>query len=246
MNYEKNYYDYCSYVKTLNRKKEKRLLKDGSLNPNYVYYEIHHILPKSIGGSNEKYNLVLLTAREHYLAHYLLYKIYLNYNNSLTNKMSLAFHLMSMYNGSSDRKYKNSRLYEKTKVNLNEYIKSINLGRSCTIDRKKRLSEVFSNYKWYKNELTNEEKFVIPGSLDITWVPGRINKPTDKMRNRLSEYNKKGNQKGKHWNLKQSTKDKHIGKKWFVDNKSGKEFKDFLENVDLTKCRLGRNFKRKK
>lgn len=37
-----------------------------------VGYEVHHILPKSMGGSNEKHNLVKLTTREHFLAHLLL------------------------------------------------------------------------------------------------------------------------------------------------------------------------------
>ena len=40
------------------------------------YSERHHILPKSLGGSNESENLVDLTGREHYLAHKLLVKIY--------------------------------------------------------------------------------------------------------------------------------------------------------------------------
>lgn len=40
------------------------------------YSERHHILPKSLGGSNESENLVDLTAREHYLAHKLLVKIH--------------------------------------------------------------------------------------------------------------------------------------------------------------------------
>ena len=36
------------------------------------YFESHHILPRSMGGNNQKTNLVLLTAREHYIAHLLL------------------------------------------------------------------------------------------------------------------------------------------------------------------------------
>ena len=36
------------------------------------YYESHHIIPKSLGGSNDHNNLVLLTPREHYIAHLLL------------------------------------------------------------------------------------------------------------------------------------------------------------------------------
>jgi len=38
--------------------------------------ERHHIIPKSLGGSNDKNNLVELTAREHCLVHLLLAKIH--------------------------------------------------------------------------------------------------------------------------------------------------------------------------
>lgn len=41
-----------------------------------IYCEKHHILPKSLGGSNSQENLVWLTAREHYLCHWLLTKCY--------------------------------------------------------------------------------------------------------------------------------------------------------------------------
>lgn len=44
--------------------------------PSDIYIEKHHIIPKSMGGSNSKDNLVKLTAREHYIIHWLLYKIY--------------------------------------------------------------------------------------------------------------------------------------------------------------------------
>jgi hypothetical protein len=54
------------------------------------YHEKHHILPKCLGGSNDKNNLVLLTAREHYIAHWLLTKIYPN-----DYKIWSAFALMS-------------------------------------------------------------------------------------------------------------------------------------------------------
>lgn len=42
------------------------------------YYENHHIIPKSIGGSNTKDNLVLLTPREHFICHLILTKITIN------------------------------------------------------------------------------------------------------------------------------------------------------------------------
>lgn len=40
------------------------------------YTEKHHIVPKCMGGDNKPRNLVRLTAREHYIAHQLLVKIY--------------------------------------------------------------------------------------------------------------------------------------------------------------------------
>jgi hypothetical protein len=43
------------------------------------YTECHHIKPKCMGGSDEASNLVYLSAREHFIAHQLLVKIYPNY-----------------------------------------------------------------------------------------------------------------------------------------------------------------------
>lgn len=43
------------------------------------YGEWHHIVPRAEGGSDDASNLVKLTAREHYIAHLLLAKIYDDY-----------------------------------------------------------------------------------------------------------------------------------------------------------------------
>lgn len=60
-------------------------------DPNYVYLETHHIVPKSLGGKNDKSNLVNLTAREHYIAHLLLFKYYKSINDkNAFIKMSYA------------------------------------------------------------------------------------------------------------------------------------------------------------
>lgn len=47
-------------------KSESRSKKDS------VYYENHHIIPRSLGGTDTPENLVLLTSREHYFCHRLL------------------------------------------------------------------------------------------------------------------------------------------------------------------------------
>lgn len=49
--------------------------KTRLLSPN-EHPEIHHILPRCMGGTDDKNNLVTLTTEEHYLAHQLLIKIY--------------------------------------------------------------------------------------------------------------------------------------------------------------------------
>jgi hypothetical protein len=41
-----------------------------------VYYERHHIIPRSMGGSDDETNLIYLTAREHFIAHWLLWLLY--------------------------------------------------------------------------------------------------------------------------------------------------------------------------
>ena len=43
---------------------------------NLEYSEKHHIIPKCMNGTNHKSNLIKLTAREHYIAHWILWKAY--------------------------------------------------------------------------------------------------------------------------------------------------------------------------
>lgn len=43
------------------------------LDKSSVYCEKHHFIPKCMGGTNESWNLVYLTAKEHFIAHHLLY-----------------------------------------------------------------------------------------------------------------------------------------------------------------------------
>ena len=53
------------------------LIKSRRENPSSSdYYEKHHILPRSLGGSDDPKNIIKLTAREHFFAHLLLAKIH--------------------------------------------------------------------------------------------------------------------------------------------------------------------------
>lgn len=73
------------------------------------YTEIHHIVPRSLGGSDEESNLVMLSAREHYIAHLLLWKM---------DKSCVAMYCAFMY--MSSKYTSNSRLYELFKIQFCE------------------------------------------------------------------------------------------------------------------------------
>ena len=62
--------DYNKHYDILINRAKNRIL-DG-------YVEEHHILPRCMGGGNNKENLVKLTPEEHFVAHQLLIKIYPN------------------------------------------------------------------------------------------------------------------------------------------------------------------------
>ena len=52
------------------------------------YFEKHHILPRSMGGGDDASNIVCLTLRQHYIAHWMLWKAY-------GGKMAIAFDYMN-------------------------------------------------------------------------------------------------------------------------------------------------------
>ena len=88
---DKNIYDestkvfqkiYNSLIKT----RKSRGLNKTKLD---YYTEKHHIIPKCMGGKDEDDNYVLLTAKEHILAHMLLYRIYPDIDG-----LCYAIHLM--------------------------------------------------------------------------------------------------------------------------------------------------------
>lgn len=68
--------NYTKIYDSLIERSLKRGLNKKKLD--YYYTESHHIVPKSMGGDDSRENKVLLTAREHYFAHELLFKIHRN------------------------------------------------------------------------------------------------------------------------------------------------------------------------
>ena len=65
MNYQ---WHYDHLIET----RKNRILNDDT------YTENHHIIMRSMGGIHDKINMIRLTAREHFIAHWLLWRIYRN------------------------------------------------------------------------------------------------------------------------------------------------------------------------
>jgi hypothetical protein len=82
------------------------------------YGEKHHIIPRSLGGSDEVQNLVRLTAREHFICHALLAEMYED-GKTEWYKMNLAFEMMRFSN-TTQLRYINSRLYELKKKDFSK------------------------------------------------------------------------------------------------------------------------------
>lgn len=81
-----------------------------------IYVERHHIIPKCLGGRNNKGNLVIVTAREHFLLHYLLTKIHKG-----NKKLIYAFNMMNVNPTSEKGRIKSSKLYSISREKFKEF-----------------------------------------------------------------------------------------------------------------------------
>ena len=116
-----------------------------------VYYEKHHIKPRCVGGEDIDKNLVLLTYREHIIAHVILTRIYKD-NADLIRAASFMLSVTREdENGNKIViKLSNSKVAEEIKlraVELNRGENSPSFGRKLTEEHKKILSIVNSHPK---------------------------------------------------------------------------------------------------
>jgi hypothetical protein len=75
-----------------------------------TYSETHHIIPKSLNGGNDQINLVELTAREHFICHWLLTKMLTDKKDKA--RMIKALERMTVSNDYQLRYKINSKLFE--------------------------------------------------------------------------------------------------------------------------------------
>jgi hypothetical protein len=124
MNYISIYNNIISFAKNFNRSKSSGI------------FEKHHILPKCLGGTNEITNLVLLTPREHFVAHLLLWK------NDKTNYKLFAPLLYFKKN----KHIKNSRTFSEIRVQHILFMKTHNPSKYLSQESKRSKSEKLSEY----------------------------------------------------------------------------------------------------
>lgn len=150
---------YCNLI----RKAEKRGYTKKIAKELKIYVEGHHIFPISIFGKNKR--IVYLTAKEHYIAHCLLERIYLKRygdKDPRTHKMINAHIIMGGSNKKCSPKYINSHLYERAKIRKSQIPITEEMRLQMSINRT-------GSKWWYKGEKTKFSK-ECPGD---GWEMGR-------------------------------------------------------------------------
>ena len=83
--------------------------------PNDVYTEKHHVIPRSLGGDDSKENIARLTAREHFICHWLLTKMVSGKKEKY--QMWNAFSCMLYRENANQERYKiSSKVFESIKI----------------------------------------------------------------------------------------------------------------------------------
>lgn len=115
------------------------------------YVESHHIIPRSFGGNDSKANLVKLTAREHYIAHALLWKM--KFAGVYGSKMAFAFNtfinkMTTEVRGVNHTYTISSRIYETFRKHYSQMLKEKYareggtwVGRKHSEESKKKIGE---------------------------------------------------------------------------------------------------------
>lgn len=130
------------------------------------YFERHHIIPRSLGGQNKNDNLVDLTAREHFVCHWLLTKMF-PVDSAEYKKMCLAFGMMLWARSDShQRNYAiNSKTYERLRQQLSAFMSEFQSGKYNSQYGK----------MWICNlDLQQNKKISKSESIPDGWVKGRV------------------------------------------------------------------------
>lgn len=132
--------------------------------PYIGYTEKHHIIPASLCGSDDKTNIVRLSAKEHFVCHHLLVEIHKN-NKFNRAKMIKAFMCMIWRKSDNQYRYLTSREFSKLREEFSKN-QSINQSGECN-------SQYGTRWSWIHNDVTREKRKISFGStLPVGWEYG--------------------------------------------------------------------------
>jgi hypothetical protein len=183
MNYQKIYNQLIERAKQ--EEQSCIRVKHKRNHPDWKYYERHHIIPKCLGGSNDKDNLVLLTAREHFICHHLLIKIH-----PKNHKLAHAFWLMCNRKSVrhehftlSAKQYESARIHRQ-QLGLSDETKSkiskTSTNRKHSIETRLKISNAAKGHTRNLGRIQSEEcKRKISESAKLRVIP-------DYVRNKIS------------------------------------------------------------
>lgn len=117
------------------------------------YKELHHILPRCMGGTNDKENLVYLTAKQHFISHWLLYRIH------RTTKLAHAWYSMCRIGKGQDARRVNSTYYKYAKENRSKHLSIESKGANNHFYGKTHSKETRKKMSVIQKELRLWESF---------------------------------------------------------------------------------------
>lgn len=141
---EIEYHNKLWYYKTYNQLIDKCIKMESEGYSEEVYTEVHHILPKCMGGTNDKNNLVRVPIKYHITAHLLLARIYPD-NVSLVRAALLMItrdgvHYSLRRSTSLRIQYKQAILRSPLKNSTREKMRAAKLGKPLTEEHRHKIS----------------------------------------------------------------------------------------------------------
>jgi len=150
------------------------------------YSEIHHIVPESEGGSNDPINLVRLTAREHFICHWLLFR-----QDQESYTRAEAFRMMCDVDPSSDKQ---------------RYVPSSRVVAEARKAAAELKSKLYKQKCWVKKD--GEQKFIFIDVLQLYlsqgWERGKNYRPTEETKEKIRQTRLNAPKPGKEFSDKMS------------------------------------------
>lgn len=210
--------DYVKHYNLLIEKAQQRLELDG-------YSELHHIVPRCMNGSDDTSNLVRLTAREHYVAHQLLAKMYSNHYGLA----KAAFFMTVGLERQNNRCYGWVREKHAESMSISQAGESNSQYGTCWITNGEENKKIDSNQE-------------IPEG----WQRGRINPVCSEEAKQKISNTLRGKSKGKKLSeehklkiskacrgakLSEGTRQKMSGMSWYNDGEINRKFREETDKI---------------